>query len=402
MAALSAAKEGGSVLILERNCSPCVKLGLTGNGRCNITNAAPLNSFVSHVNKGQSLLKTALRVFFRPQLFGLFKPKGISFSEEDNGRIFPVETGARGLGQILVELAKEAGCEIKCGTIVKELLLDKCEIAKVKYVSGGQELIANCDAVVLCAGGISRPDTGSDGSGINLAEVLGHKIVSPAEALVPLLCDGTSSAAGASFADAVVKIIAEGRTASVKRGSVLFTHTGLSGPAILNISGTAARLVNQGKSVTVTIDPFPDIDEKTLDTVMLNFISSNGTKTVRHLAEKFLPHSIAILAIDKCELSGEVRCADMPASSRKNLRTSMKPFSFTVTGNAGADIAMSSSGGVAESEVDPKTMRSKKSRNLFFAGEVLDIDADTGGFNLHIAMATGNLAGRSAVRDLDK
>lgn len=397
VAGIFAARRGAQVTIVERNLRAGAKLALTGQGRCNITNAAPLNGFFSHVNNGLPAVKTALRVFFRPQLRELLADSGISFAEEPDGRIFPVGTDAKGLGEILVRLFSESGGKLKYGTTVTGFSQENGLVTAVEVVHPGcaPEGIA-CDAVILAAGGYTYARTGSDGSGYALAAALGHTIITPVPGLAAIKCEGTRIASGASLADARVVIWAGDRKVAQKQGAVLFTHEGLSGPAILNISGAASRLLAEGTSCFVSVDPFSDVDELSFDERLLADIDAGRNGTLFSVLRPLFGPALTTCVLDYCSLEGAMRAGELSAKSRKAIRLFVKPFRFAVTGVGGPESAMIAVGGVNSTEIEPRTMRSKIVANLYLCGEVLDVDADTGGFNLHIACATGHLAARAA------
>ena len=397
VAGITAARRGASVIVIERNLRAGIKLALTGQGRCNITNAAPINGFFSHVNNGLPAVKTALRVFFRPQLREFLADSGISFTEEADGRIFPVGTDAKGLGDILVRLLAESGGKLKFGTMVTGFVRegDRVTAVEVQHPGCAPEAIA-CDAVILAAGGHTYVRTGSDGSGFALAASLGHGIIPPVPGLAALKCAGTRAASGAAIADARVVIWAGNRKVAQKEGSVLFTHEGLSGPAVLNASGAAARLLAEGSPCFVSVDPFPDIDEMTFDAQLLEAIEAGRNGTLFAVLRPFFGPALSTLILDHASLDGALRAGELSAKARKAIRLFVKPFRFEVTGTGGPESAMISVGGVDTAEVEPRTMRSRIVPNLHLCGEVLDVDADTGGFNLHCAFATGFLAARAA------
>ena len=397
MAAGQAASRGAKVLLLEKMDTHGRKLAITGKGRCNLTNIASLADFISHFSPDGRFLRQAFTQFFSDDLVSFFKDLGVDTVTERGGRVFPASEEARTIVQALTGWARSAGVEIKTRTAVKKLLVEGSAVTGVVTDTGRS---IRTGAVIIATGGASYPGTGSTGDGYQLAETAGHTISPVQPALVPLQTAGpvAKTLQGLSLKNVKAHLVINNKRAVSAFGDLLFTHFGLSGPVILTLSRTAVSCLQEKKEVSVVIDLKPALDEKQLDTRLLRDLTAHGKRQYRSLLKGLLPSKLIGVCMEQTAIPAERTGHQLTAAERKTLRQWLKNFSFKVTGHRSFKEAVITAGGVAAKEIDPRTMASRKIPGLYFAGEVIDIDADTGGYNLQAAFSTGWLAGRSAAK----
>ena len=393
LAAATAAGHGVSTLILERMDRPGRKLRICGKGRGNIGNTAPLDEFLGHFGKNFRFLRPACGHFFTQDSIDLLARLGVPTKVERGGRVFPESDSAQDLVDAYVRHARAQGATIQTGV----------RIRAIRRVEDGFELTTatqtfRATRVVLATGGASYPATGSTGDGYELAKNLGHGIEPIAPALIPLVTAGETAKRlqGLSLKNVRVELRIDGKKAGEDMGEMLFTHFGLSGPLILTLSKAAVRAVDQGKKTEILIDLKPALDPAKLDARLLRDLGEHGKMHMENLLRGLMPPKLIPVCLDQTGLAGDRAAHQISAEERKRLRLWLKEFRFTVSGYRPLREAIITSGGVPLSEVNPKTMQSKLCPGLFLAGEVLDMDADTGGFNLQAALSTGYLAGLSA------
>ncbi len=393
LASATAAARGASVTLLERMDRPGRKLRICGKGRGNIGNTAPLDEFLTHFGRNFRFLRPAMSHFFTEDTISLLRELGVPTKEERGGRLFPVSDSAQDLVDAFVRHARAKGVKIRTGCRVRGIarVNDRFEVA-----FGAETLSA--DRVVLCTGGASYPATGSTGDGYELAKSLGHRIEPIAPALIPLVTAGETakSLQGLSLKNVRVELRVEGKKAGEDMGEMLFTHFGLSGPLILTLSKAAVRAVDQGKKTEILIDLKPALDPAKLDARLLRDLGEHGKMHMENLLRGLMPPKLIPVCLEQTRLAGDKAAHQVSAEERKRLRLWLKELRFTISGYRPLREAIITSGGVVLSEVNPKTMQSKLCPGLFLAGEVLDMDADTGGFNLQAALSTGYLAGLGA------
>ncbi|MBU3917755.1 NAD(P)/FAD-dependent oxidoreductase [bacterium] len=410
MAAGRAAEKGARVLLLEHQEKPGRKLAITGKGRCNLTNSIDLPEFLKHFQPNGRFLRQAFSAFFSKQTIDFFNQQGVPTVVERGGRVFPSSGKAMDVVNALVSWNEKNGVVIQKRTSAEELLLEnnvikglkicptsshKGKIIKNKTMS----LIIKADKVIIATGGISYPATGSTGDGYRLAESVGHSIVPVRPALVALETSDKRSEKIQDTALKNVNVIAwvNGKKQAEAFGEMTFMSFGLSGPVILTLSGGIVDALNEGGKVFITIDLKPALDPKKLDARLLRELGQHGKKQFQTIMKELLPKNMIDFCLDELKISPLKPCNQISAEERKNLRVWLKELRFEITGYRPFSEAIITAGGVRVQEINPKTMESRKVKNLFFAGEVLDIQADTGGYNLQAAFSTGWLAAESAV-----
>ncbi len=409
MAAGQAAQSGIRTLLLEKMDRPGRKLKITGKGRCNLTNIVPMDEFVSHFNNQGRFLYSAFSRFFSQDLVAFFDDLEVPTTVERGGRVFPMSSDAQDVVEALAGWAEAQGVTRLSGMRVTELLVSDGAIQGVQASarddlkrrnqgSPANQVRFSSRSVLLATGGASYPGTGSTGDGYRLAEDAGHTIVPIRPALVPIDTAGNLAQRmqGLTLKNVQVEMIADGQAAISAFGEMLFTHFGLSGPIILTLSREIVDALRAGRNVEISIDLKPALDDEKLDARLLRDIDQAGTRQFRNLLKSLLPRKMIPVCVDEVGIPAHKRANQITSEERARLRQWLKDFRLTVTGHRPIAQAIVTAGGVSTDEVDPRTMQSRVVDGLYLAGEILDIDADTGGYNLQAAFSTGWLAGRSA------
>ena len=396
MAAGQAADLGQKTLLLEKMDRPGRKLFISGKGRCNLTNQAPIDDFIKHFGENGRFLRQAFHRFFAPDLITFFNTLGVPTITERGGRVFPASESAQDVISALVQWNKNVGVELRLHSAVDRLLI---EDRRVVGVGIGKSSIS-AKAVIITTGGASYPGTGSTGDGYRLAEAVGHSIVPIRPALVPLITAGriAQKCQGLSLRNVKVTVWTNNKKTDTGFGEMIFTHFGVSGPIILTLSGRIVDSLDQNKKVQISIDLKPGLDDTKLDARLRRDLDANGKKQYQTILKGLLPQKLISVCIQQTGIPSEKVCHQINANERKQLRTWMKDFRLKVSGYRSFRQAIITAGGIDTREVDPRTMESRLIDNLFFAGEVLDVDADTGGYNLQAAFSTGWLAGLNAAK----
>jgi predicted Rossmann fold flavoprotein len=406
-------KSGAIVMLLEKTKRPGTKLRLTGAGRCNLTNSASPTDFITHFGPGGRFLRQAFSQFFSSDLVEFLKKLGVRTVTEPDGRIFPASGKAGDVANALVDWVVRCGVTVLTETSVKRLLLEKGEIKGVEVFSNlppegkGKshhhrlKREYKADAVIVACGGASYPSTGSSGDGYRLAESVGHTIIPVRPALVPIKTAGDVAPRlqGVSLNRVRVRIKIEGKRRAESIGELIFTHFGLSGPVILDLSKLMVDALRENQKVVLSLDFMPDLDESRLNNYVENRLRGRGKQKLQTSLKEFLPGKLISVCLDLAEIPSSRVGNQVTASERKRLGQLFKDFKMEVTGHLSLAEAMVTAGGVDTKEVDPRTMESRLVKGLYFAGEVLDIDASSGGYNLQAAFSTGLVAGKSAGRE---
>lgn len=392
MAASAAAGMGANVRLFEKNSYLGKKLGITGKGRCNITNSADISEFISNIPVNGKFMHSAFYAFSNTDMIDLLARYGVETKTERGGRVFPVTDKAKTVVDALKRYAKESGVRATNDTVVA---VQKTETGfRLSLKTKG---FYNCDKVIIATGGASYPQTGSTGDGYRFAKELGHTVVTPKPSLVPLTTKGKLAAKlmGLSLKNTAITIKDENnKKVYTDFGEMLFTHYGVSGPMILSASAHLRNFAT--KTYTLSIDLKPALDEATLDKRILRDFEENINRDFIHALDALLPQKMIPVIIELSKIDPRKKVRDIKKEERQNLVNVIKNLTLEITGTRPIAEAIITSGGVSVKEMNPKTMESKIVPGLYFAGEVIDVDAYTGGFNLQIAYSTGHLAGISA------
>ncbi|MBO4934758.1 MAG: NAD(P)/FAD-dependent oxidoreductase [Clostridia bacterium] len=388
-----AAKNGASVLIVDKNARPGRKMMISGKGRCNLTNNCDVRRFMESVTKNASFLYSAL-YFLPPQrLMELVEASGLPLKTERGNRVFPVSDKAVDVVDAVYAMAKSAGCEY-LNAEVKSLIVKNGAAVGVDTSSGKLE----ADAVVVATGGASYTRTGSTGDGYRFAKEAGHTVEPIRPSLVPLVTAGGTAKRlmGLSLKNVALTLTEDGKDKPVfgDFGEMLFTHFGLSGPMVLS----ASAHMEQGKRYSVSVDLKPALTTEELSKRIARDFAANPNKDFANSLDDLLPKKMIPVIVDLSGIDPHKKVNSVTREERTKLAALLKKLDFAVTGTRPVEEAIITSGGVNVKEIDPKTMESKLVKGLYFAGEVIDVDALTGGYNMHIAMATGALAGENAAK----
>jgi len=395
MAAIRAAELKQEVILIEKNSGLGRKLLLTGKGRCNITNACDLNSFLERFSKNGQFLRDAFKSFFNEDLISFFRSRGLHLKTERQLRVFPATDRSNSIVDILNKELNKNKVTVICKSLLKDILIDN---SVVKSVSLNNSRVIPADRVILCMGGLSYSFTGSDGYGLELAKSLGHSIVEPRPGLVPLrvkqayprLLEGlTLKNIRLVFSDGRREIISD-------IGELLFTDSGISGPLVLSLSGKIIDWLRDGRSVYVEIDLKPALSKEQLDKRILREFEDSPKKSVKNLLKNFLPNRLIKVLIDMAKISQDKKVCQITQAEREKIISLLKAMRLDIAGSLPIEKAMVTRGGVSLKDINPRTMESRIIKGLYFAGEMIDVDADTGGFNLQAAFSTGYLAGQNA------
>lgn len=393
MAAGQAARRGARVTLAERNPRCGRKLMITGKGRCNVTNACDLDTFLSNINTNPRFLYSAYCNFTSADAIEFFESLGVPLKMERGNRVFPVSDKAVDIVDAMVDFCRRSGVRTVCGRVT-DLCVEDGRIAGAKLESGE---ILKADAVILATGGASYPLTGSTGDGYALAKSVGHSVAPPRPSLVPLeVREGwCTELMGLSLKNCAVRFeeTQTGRTVYEDFGELLFTHFGVSGPVILSASAYLHDLT-PGR-YTLHIDLKPALSEDKLDERLLRDFAENTRKDFRNALDHLLPAKLIPVFVRLSGIAPGRKVNQVTREERYHMVRLLKDLTLTVEATRPIEEAIVTAGGVCVAEVNPKTMESKKVKGLYFAGEILDVDAYTGGFNLQIAFCTGYAAGKS-------
>ncbi|MEA1986543.1 MAG: NAD(P)/FAD-dependent oxidoreductase [Candidatus Marinimicrobia bacterium] len=384
------------ILILEKKFKPGLKLRISGKGRCNITNDAKFNEFISHFGKNGRFLKYAFSEFFNMDLLEYFNNLGVEFKLERGDRYFPKSDDADEIVNALTNKIYSLGIKIETDSDVENIQKKPNENFIITVNSTEKEKVYEAKSVVIATGGKSYPNTGSDGSGYKLASQLGHKITPIIPALVPIEIQGDipKKVEGLALKNVTVEVRSEQKKVDAKFGEMMFTSSGVSGPIILSLSKSVVKLLMNKQNVELIIDFKPALDHKKLDERLLRELNQNSKKIFKSLLKSLLPSSIIPVFLEILKIPEDKQLSQINSDERKKLRMSLKEFHLKVKDFKMFNRAIVTSGGVEIGEINQQTMESKLIKNLFFVGEVIDVDADTGGYNLQSAFSTGWVAGK--------
>jgi len=388
LAGIKAGERGKKVAILEKNKQICKKLLLTGQGRCNLTNLADLNTYLSKYKNG-IFLRNAFYQFFNTDLLEFFNKNGLALKVERGKRVFPESDESGDVAATLKKLLKKNGVKLFLKTPVKNIEKNK----KSFEIIAPKERLSSAKVILAC-GGKSYPDTGSSGDGYTFAEKFGHTITS----LTPALCGFNIQESfikkwqGITLKNVRVHIVCNKKKIAEEFGEMLFTHYGVSGPTIFNTSGNTGEYTGKGE-LKLIINFKPAIDEKKLDNRFQREFKENSNKQLKNIFKNLLPKNLIKEFLEYSNVNGEKEGNQVTKEERKTMVRNLQHFTLTISDLREFEDSMVTRGGVSVKEINPKTMESKLVPGLFFAGEIIDIDGQTGGYNLQAAFTTGYVAG---------
>ena len=394
LAGIAAATYGAEVTIIEKMRVPGKKMLITGKGRCNITNAGELQDIIKNLPGNGRFLNSALRLFSNDDIVCLLECNGLETKVERGNRVFPVSDKAKDVVDTLVKIYTDLGGKLITDCKVTEITVKDGVATGVKTTNGH----FTADKVILCAGGASYPGTGSDGGGAKLAAKVGHSIVPLKPSLVPLVSDYAyvEDLQGLSLRNVRATLYGDGKKLTDDFGEMLFTHFGVSGPIILSLSNMAAEALSKGMEVELAIDLKPALNEEKLDARIQRDFTTYSRKQLVNGMKDLLPQRLIPVVCDMAYLDEEKFINQVSREERKRLVDTLKRFVVPITGTRPIAEAIVTAGGVSVKEINPKTMESKLINGLYFAGEVMDVDGYTGGFNLQAAFSSGYAAGVAA------
>lgn len=394
-AAIGAAQSGHSVAVYEKNEKLGKKVYITGKGRCNVTNACDTEDLFANMVTNGKFLYSAIYGFTNFDIMELLESAGCKLKTERGNRVFPVSDKSSDVIFALERVMKSLHVEIHLNEPVKDLICEDGRCKGILLENSGKRVMA--DAVIVATGGISYPATGSTGDGYRFAKEAGHTVTSLSPALVPFLCaeEDVRSLQGLSLKNIEVTVYDEKKVLWKEFGEMLFTHFGVSGPVVLSASSYAAKRI-KFHPLRMDIDLKPALSREQLDARILRDFDEVKNKQFKNSLTKLFPAKLIPVIVERSGIDPDKQVNEVTVKERARLVELTKAFQVTLTGLRGYNEAIITQGGISVKEVDPSTMESKKMPGLYFAGEVLDLDGVTGGFNLQIAWSTGMLAGRSA------
>ncbi len=390
MAAFTAAGRGKHVLLLEKMDQAGRKLRITGKGRCNLTNTNSLRDTLPHIGSDARFLRNAYGRFFNQQLMDFFEERGVALTVERGNRVYPASGKALDIFLALIgELEQNPNVTIRKNTTVKSIETFEGQATAV-ILERGERIV--CRHIILATGGLSYPTTGSTGAGYRMARELGHTIVEPVPSLVALKCEEKIPEELIGFQLKNIQLTVGGKSFF---GEMTFVPDGLAGPIVLSASRIVSRALQAGEKITTTLDLKPALSPEQLDKRLQADLDQNGTRIFNDALRLWLPAEIIPLALPQLHIEYYKRLNQIKGDERRRLRDWLKGVRFTLTGTHDWNEAIVTQGGVALGEVNPKTMESRLVKGLYIVGELLDLDADTGGYNLQIAFSTGHAAGEA-------
>jgi len=392
MAAIRAGELHDNVILFEKNEKLGKKIYITGKGRCNVTNNADIDTILKNINRNPKFMYSAIYGFDNSRLYSFIEENGCPLKVERGERVFPVSDHASDIIKALSKALKDRRVNIKLNTPVKELIIEDGAVKGVILADGTREY---ADKVIVTTGGLSYPTTGSTGDGYKMAEAAGHTVVPTRPGLVPLVTGETwvPKLQGLSLRNVELKLYAEDKCVYKDQGEMLFTHYGISGPLVLSASAYYDKESRKNKNVSVSIDLKPALDEDALDKRILRDFEKFNNKQFKNALDELLPSKLIPIIVELSDIDPYKAVNVVTKEERKRLVQLLKHLTMTVIGAGNYNEAIITIGGINVKEINASTMESKLVKNLYFAGEVLDVDAMTGGFNLQIAWSTGYLAG---------
>ena len=424
MAGITAAEQGASVVVLERMREPGKKMMITGKGRCNITNACPISEFIPNLPGNGKFLFSALQQFTNEDLLRFFQERGLETVTERGGRVFPASGKAKDVIAVLTKALQQAGGRLVTGVQATGFVIKPGQVTGVRYrnvendgrkegqdfrsltrgkLKLGAEHTLDADAVIVCTGGASYPGTGSDGNFVPVLENLGMAMEPMLPALVPLEPEEgfTEELEGLQLKNVEASVLADGKPVAKEFGELQFIRGGIAGPVCLTMSRKVARLQHFNQcQLELSIDLKPALSEDKLDARIMRDIQEFSKSTLAEVVRKLLPGPLVAPILDSAFLDGKKPVSQVSKEERLALVQAVKHFTVPLIGTRPLSEAIVTAGGVALKEIEPKTMKAKRVAGLYFAGEVMDVDGYTGGFNLQAAFSSGYIAGLNAAKNI--
>ncbi|MCQ2009081.1 MAG: NAD(P)/FAD-dependent oxidoreductase [Sporolactobacillus sp.] len=399
MAAITAAEHGARVMLLDKGDKLGRKLAISGGGRCNVTNAMPIDELIKHIPGNGRFLYSAFSSFDNQDIIRFFEQLGVGLKEEDHGRMFPISNNAKSVVDALLKRMDDLKITLNIHTPIQAVLYSD-HVEGVKTLDGKKY---SSDSVIVAVGGKSVPQTGSTGDGYAWAKAAGHTITELYPTEVPLTSNEPfiqqKTLQGLSLTDVAVTLVnPKGKAIQTHRWDMIFTHFGLSGPAILRLSQFVVKALKKFKTpdVIVTIDSKPDLNSDMLRSLLLNLTESNPKKALKNVWKGIIPERYLMFLFEQIHLSPDLNFHELAKEDIRKMAEALKQFPIHISGTLSIEKAFITGGGVSLKEVNPKTMESKKMPGLYFCGEILDIHGYTGGYNITSAFVTGHAAGTAA------
>ena len=391
MAAIRAAERKRRILLVERNNTPGRKLLISGKGRCNLTNVCDIEAFLEKFSESRDFLRNVFARFFNTDLMSFFEDARLGLKIERGGRVFPETDSSKDILNVLKRKLKNKYIKLLLSERVREVIIKDKEIKGILTYSGRHFL----GPIAITTGGLSYPGTGSTGDGYRLAEKLGHEIIPLRPALSPIFIKERfiRDWQGISLKNVRLSVFAGGKRIDERFGEMLFTHFGLSGPSVLDISASIYDALKLKTDVAIAINFKPVLDRKKLDARLLREFKKGPKKTIKNIFKDLLPQGIIRRFLEYCTIDGDKTANQITSEEREGLKKGLSDLRLSVEGVMPAKDGIITRGGVNTKEINPKTMESRLLKGAFFAGEVIDIDAKTGGYNMQAAFSTGWVCG---------
>ena len=424
MAGITAARQGASVVVLERMKEPGKKMMITGKGRCNITNACAMEDFIPNLPGNGKFLFSALQQFTNDDLLRFFQEQGLETVTERGGRVFPATGRAKDVIAVLLSALQKVGGRLVTGAQATGFTVKPGQVTGIRYrtvendgrrdgqdfrsqtkgkMKLGPEHTLDAGAVVVCTGGASYPGTGSDGNFVPVLEMLGLSIEPLLPALVPLQPEEgfTEELEGLQLKNVEASVLADGKVVAKEFGELQFIRGGIAGPICLTMSRKVARLQHYNQpELELSIDLKPALSDEKLEARLIRDFQEFSKLRLAEVVRKLLPQPLVEPVLDTAFLDGEKQVSQVSKEERLALMQAVKHFTIPLVGTRPLAEAIVTAGGVALKEIDPKTMKAKRIAGLYFAGEVMDVDGYTGGFNLQAAFSSGYVAGLHAAKQV--
>ena len=399
MAAIRAGQLGKKVMLIEKNDTMGEKLKITGSSRCNITNTAPLDTFMEKFGRKGAFFRSAFVALSNKRLISLFESKGLKFKIEENGRVFPVTDRSRSVIKVLKEYLSKNKVKINYNTRMVRIK-DKKDYFSLDL---GNDNYMATRRVILATGGITYPSTGSTGDGFEVAQKVGHKVTPLRPGIVPLKVAETyvKELQGISLENIQLTFKYGKRKLVSDNGNIIFTHFGVSGPLVLDLSSQIVRILEKNETVDLFIDLKPEMTDQELRKKLMDEFENRNKTEFKNLMKLFMPNRMIPIVAELLDIDPKKKVNQIKKGERNKVVNLLKAFPLTVTGSLSIEKAMVTCGGISRKEIDPQTMESKVVSGIYFAGEIIDFCAPSGGYNLQEAFSTGYLAGEMAANSLD-